>query len=357
MTLSGTRGLVRVSKNPDCHVQAAMALERVREPEFYERVAGDRYPGEYGERLSARRRGTKFEANLSDNNAAGLREALGPTFGWDADVMVVRNFAEEVPGPPTTMRAARLVRTRRVLNDLAEEREPPHLLIQPQLALPTGAQPAQFEYVSPDFMVLDPVAQMYVPGEEKSFILRHNVAEPGDLDLTRRQAAAQILGLRAEADLLGLRHRVDTRAVFVMATPWGLRAAPPVIETLDAAVREIERAIETLGVVRAELTALRAQAPGGLEELVAELPINFQEECHRTCILAAICQERSAGEASLLGDAAADLLGSTTQLARVEALIAGEEPRTEEERKLVSHLRVAGEALGIGPDELGRRLA
>ena len=71
MSISGTRGIVRVSKNLACGLQAAMAVEHEREPDFYRRVTGEEYPGEYGERFSARRRGTKFEAYLHENDAAG----------------------------------------------------------------------------------------------------------------------------------------------------------------------------------------------------------------------------------------------------------------------------------------------
>src|SRR5207249_7862172 len=130
-------------------------VEHEKEPDFYRRVTGEEYPGEYGERFSARRRGSKFEAYLHENDAAPLRTAVGPLYGLDPMTMVVRNFANEVPGPPSTMRAIRLKRMRLILKDLVAGSEVPHLLIQPQLALPTGT-PGEFEYVSPDFMVLDP---------------------------------------------------------------------------------------------------------------------------------------------------------------------------------------------------------
>src|SRR3989442_6837326 len=134
MSLSGTRGLVRISANPQCEIQAAMVVENVREPEFYRRVTGTDYPREYGERVSARRRGTKFEANLHHNDAALLRKALAPLYCYDAEDIRVRNFEDELPGARNSV--ARLSRTRRVLSDLAAGRDVPHLLIQPQLALP-----------------------------------------------------------------------------------------------------------------------------------------------------------------------------------------------------------------------------
>src|SRR5262245_43199212 len=139
MSISGTRGLVRVSKNPRCILQAAMAVEREKEPAFYESVTGEAYPGEYGERHSARRRGSKFEGNLHQNDAALLKKAVAPAFGLDPATMVVRNFADELPGARDAIRAKRLTRMRRILADLAAGKEVPHLVIQPQFALPTGS--------------------------------------------------------------------------------------------------------------------------------------------------------------------------------------------------------------------------
>lgn len=345
MSLSGTRGLVRVSKNLQCEVQAAMALERVREPEFYQRVTGQAYPGEYGERHSARRRGAKFESNLAQNNAALLRRALARLFGYDPEQMWVRNFGEEIPGPPTEMRAMRLHRSRSVLRDLVAGRKVPELLVQPQLRLRTGPGDRDFEHVSPDFVVLDPRAAMYVVGEEKSFIARAGVAEPGDLDLTRRQAAAGILGLRQEASRLGVADRVTNRALFVVATPFGLAPADPVEEYLDAEVHEVERAVAFLAQVRQRLAAVRGVDRPPLELVIDDLEIHFQEGCSGSCIMAPVCEQRFAGHARLLGDRAIELFGPDIAVARLVALANGARPRGAHERAIVDRLREAAAVL------------
>jgi hypothetical protein len=356
VTLSGTRGLVRVSKNPDCELQAAMAVRKVRELEFYRAVTGADYPKEYGERVAARRRGSKFEARLHENNAAELRRALAPLFGYDPDAMVVRNFADEVPGPVDTMRAVRLSRTRRVLRDLVAGLEVPHVLIQPQLSLPTGS-PGSFEYVSPDFAVLDLRRRFYVPGEEKSFIVRDNVADPADLDLTRRQAAAQILALRFEAGQLGARDRVSNSAVFVMATPFGLRAADPAVEALDGAVLEVERALEVLDRTRRRVDALEQAGGGSLPNLADDLGINVTEGCHQSCVMAEYCFARAGQSPALLGDTAARLFAGA-DLDRVRALVVGSvEPADADEQSLLDALIEASPLVGIEPVELRRRLA
>jgi hypothetical protein len=356
MTLSGTRGIIRVSKNPACELQAAMAVERVREPDFYQSVTGNAYPREYGERVAARRRGHKFETRLHENNAAELRRVVGEHRGVDPEGLVVRDFAEEVPGPPTTMRSQRLARTRRVMTDLANGGSVPDILIQPQFALPLGA-PGAFEYVSPDFAMLRPDLGMYVPGEEKSFIVRANRPEPADLDLTRRQAAIQILALRAEARLVALHDRVTKRAVFVMATPYGLRAAPIVEEHLDAAIIEVERAIERYMAARQKLDALRSHTYAPLEMLVDELDIAPCEECHRSCVMGDYCFPRAAEQPIQLGDRPARFLG-TTSISRVEDLLAGRaNPAGEDESVVLAELLDATQIIGIDRDALRRRLA
>jgi hypothetical protein len=333
-----------------------MAVEQVSEPDFYRAVTGQEYPGEYGERYAARRRGTKFEANLHQNDAALLRKAVGPVFGLNPDTMVVRDFSAEIPGPPSTMRALRLNRMRRILRDLARGDPVPDLIIQPQFALPTGGPKAEF--VSPDFIVLDRERGMYVPGEEKSFITRDNIADPGDLDLTRRQAAAQILGLKAEAKLAGLDGRVDHRAVCVFATPYGLKPAPAVVDVLHAEVHEVERAIVAYDNARRELQRLRRQNPDAkLEILVDELPTHLQESCLGSCIMANICEKHHAGTARLLGDDATNLLGEM-DLARIGSLLNGRQrPKTDAEREIVNQIRKAAIALGLSERELNKRFA
>jgi hypothetical protein len=354
MSLRSSRGIVRTSRNLRCVLQAAMVVERVSEPEFYERVTGTKFEGEYGERASARRRGSKFESNLTTNNAALLRRALAPIFGYDVEAMVVRNFADEIPGPPHELHAMRLTRMRRILQDLARDREVPHLVIQPQLRIQVGPNLTDFEHVSPDFFVLNPAMRMYVPGEMKSFIVRQGVADGADLDLTRRQAAAQIVALRDEAGRLAMHGRVENRALFVFAQPYGLMPARPVIEVLNQEVFEVERAVQFLREVRARLVGLRASTATPLEDLIAELPINYQDRCIGSCVLATVCERRFAGRARVLGDAASDLIGPDTDVGRLVALINGAQPRTPEEAVFATRVRLAAAALGYQPRTLRR---
>lgn len=334
-----------------------MASERVREPEFYRRVTGREYPGEYGERLAARRRGAKFEANLHMNNAALLRRAVAPLYRLDAEAIVVRNFAEEAPGRSDRLRAVRLHRTRQLLRDLAAGREVPHLLIQPQLRLPTGDGADDFIFVTPDFMVLNPAIGMFVPGEEKSFIVRDGVADRSDLDGTRRQAAVQLLALRAEARRLGAADRVGTRAAFVFATPYGLVPAPAFEDELGAEIREILRAIELIALARQHLAERRAVDGARLEALVDEIPIAYRESCIGRCILASVCKRRFDGFGPQLGDAVRDVLGDAIAITRALELLTGAAPRDEHETLIAVRLRDAIDVLGPPAHEILRRRA
>lgn len=345
MSLSGARGLVLISRNPSCETQAAMVADRVHELRFYESVTGETFPGEYGERISARRRGAKFESNLTQNNAALLRQAVAPIYGLDPDTMVVRNFDDEVPGQ--MVNAARLSRVRTIFKDLASNKPVPELLIQPRLRLSIGPQPTDFIHISPDFMVFDPVAQMYVPGEEKSFIVRDGVGDPGDLDPTRRQAGVQILALRHEAGRVGLADRVTNRAVFVFSTPQGLAPYAPFQEVLDAPVREITRAIQVLNTTAQRLKGLREPDNAPLAMLLDDLKFNFQESCVGSCVLAGVCKKRSANRALLLGDAVSDLLGPEAELSRIIELIDGARPRNAYEARLAEKLVDAAEHIGL----------
>lgn len=321
-----------------------MVVEGVREPDFYRQVTGEVYPGEYGERESARRRGAKFEANLHANNAALLRKVLGPKYGWDPAAMTVRNFAEELPGARDGVRAQRVFRMRLILRDVAAGREVPHIVIQPQFSLRTVRATSRFMFVSPDFVVLDARTGMYLPGEEKSFIVRDGVAERSDLDRTRRQAAAQILALREEADRVGLADRVSNRAVFVFATPFGLSPAPAVEESLEAAIREIRGAIAMLDEATRRHAQRRAADGARLAMLVDDIPINFQDTCFGSCILAAKCKERFERSTRALGDRATEVFGDVP-VERVAELISGASPVTTIEMELVPRLREAQRVL------------
>lgn len=345
MSLAGARGIVRASRIPTCARQAAMVVDHVKELEFYRSLVGEDFRGEYGERISAHRRGTAFERAAYDNDAAQLKAALALRFGYQPEDMWARNFAEEIPGPPTTMRAARLHRLSLVFRDLAAGKPVPELLIQPQLRIPVRPEAKYFEYIAPDFMVLDPERRIYLPGELKSFAERDGVASRADLDLPRRQAGVQVIALTALADRVGLADRVDELAVFVYATPYGLKLGPPHLEQIHAECREIRRAITQLAAVHDRLQKLREIEDTTLVNLIDEFPADYQEACHGTCILAGPCKEAAAGTVRELGDEAREMLGPDMATERLIALAEGATPANPLEEELAPALRDAAAVL------------
>lgn len=340
MSLSGARGLIRVAHNPTCELQAAMTIARVREPEMYRALAGAEYPGEYGERTSARRRGTQFENALYRDDAKLLCETLAPQLGAQPEAMSVRNLLAEVPGASAAAMAERRRRTQTVLADLASGAPVPDLLIQPQLRLGES-------FIAPDALALDRALGVYLPVEIKSFIVRDGVVDARDRDGARRQAAVELLALAQE--LPGsLAERLPERALFVFATPFGLRPNPAFAETLTAELYEMRRALETVAQVRGRLASLGVGGPldtAALARLAPQLTATYQEGCVAGCLLASICRERSAGQAVVLGDAVAEVLGDIA-LPRAIELLQGAPPVTPREQRLAPALRDAASLFG-----------
>jgi hypothetical protein len=343
MALSGTSALARVAMNPGCEIQVAMMRARDPEPVFYRRVTGEEYDREFGERISARRRGSKFEHNLHQNDGAQLRQALAAFIGVASDRIFVRNLEDEVPGVREAVRIARYQRTRDIIADAVVGRLHAQLVIHPELMLPVPGTNAGYVWVEPDFMVWDGSRQIFVPGDEKSFVVQENDVDPGDLERTRLQIGAQIIGLRDAYARHGLGDRIANRGLLIFATPYGLRPHEPRLEQLDGAVHAVEQAIEAIKRHGAKIDRLRAKDGAAMHVLVSELEPHFQEKCMSTCLLARRCRQRYAGRALDLGDAAADLLGAETDLVRLADLMAGAAPRDPSEATTARELqRIAG---------------
>jgi hypothetical protein len=350
MSLSGARGLARISQNPRCDLQTAMVVGQVDEIDFFEALTGQQFEGEYGERTSARRRGDKFEKGLHQNNAAELRRILAPRFGYDPERMYVRNLADEIPDHMMEAHRRRYARTARIFADVAGGCEPPsvpHLLIEPQLRLPVGG--SRFVHVAPDFAVFDSATECYVVGEEKSMIIRSGSPDRVDLERTRRQAGAEALALRLLAERLNLSGRVRDRAIFVFSSPFGVRPHPPVEEYLHAEVSEIRRALERYRTVSEEL---QVHGKGDGKKIVArahQLGIHFQNSCLSSCALFYHCKDRVSETVLVLGDEAKDAFGGTTELEHLYALADGTvEAKSAEEEALAARLRETASLLGVG---------
>lgn len=323
MSLTGARGLARVSQNPRCDLQTAMVVAQVDEIKFYETLTGRDFEGEYGERASARRRGRKFETNLHQNNATELRRILAPRFGYDPEQMYVRHLVDEIPDHVANAHRRRYVRTVRIFADVAAGCEPPfvpHLLIEPQLRLPVGE--SRFIYVAPDFAIFDSQAGSYIVGEEKSMIVRDGSPDRADLERTRRQAGVEFLALLLLTEQLGLSDHLKERAYFIFASPFGVAPHAPVEERLQAEVSEIRRALETYRRTDAELRERgETETTKDFIARAHRLAFNFQNSCMSSCALFNYCKSRVSDTAQVLGDEAADAFGAETKLEHLYALM------------------------------------
>lgn len=353
MTLSGSRGLIRAAKNPNCQLQLAMILKKVSEPEFYRRVTGQKYPGEYGLRPSAQRRGYKMEENAFKNNAAELRRALAERYGGDPDRISVLNFADMEPGASKEINAKRLYLTRKAIREAAAGNKKWALLIQPHLRLPYGPGPLEFFTVIPDFAFWSDVYPFYITGDLKSFIVRDNVPDQEDLEDTRLQGAIQYLALKAELERYGKGHLIDPRAAFVFATPYGLKPAPAFEDNLPAEVHQVQRGIEAVVKLKADLARIEGLDAPQLENMMDDLSINFQEKCFGTCIMAGECEKRFAGRVRALGDAASDMLGPDTSIDTLVALLDPTRTLRPEDEAVALQLRDLARALGYTQGRIG----
>jgi hypothetical protein len=352
MSLVSSRGIIRASKNPDCHLLAAAAIEAPDEKRFYEEIMGEPFRGEYGERASARRRGAQFEANNHAADAAQLKEALAPLFALDPKSMWVRNMVDEFPGPINQIHAVRLHRMRDILAGLRIGRSVPDIIIQPTLALRLIQGTARGSYyISPDFLVFDRSVRSYRIGEMKSFIVRDRASvDPKDLDNTRRQSAVGILALADELNALGLPMPSDPLGLFIFATPYGLKPAPPHQELLRAEIEQVRRGIESMRFATAKLVELRRETPTMLANLVDEFQTNYRESCVGSCLLAKRCQELDRMNPARHGDAAARTLGSVRLDRLVGVLRARPEELTPEESELQRKFRSSANVLGLSYD-------
>lgn len=347
MSLAGARGLNRVAHNPTCELQAAMVIGRVREPEMYRALAGTDYPGEYGERTSARRRGTQFENTLFRDEARLLRETLAPVLGTTWEELTVRNLVAEVRGESAAAMAERFRRTRAVLEDLASGRPVPDVLVQPQLRLTTGGEEAM--YIAPDALALDRSRLVYLPVEIKSFIVRDGVVDPQDRDSARRQAAVELIALDQELAASGIADRLGETALFIFATPFGFRPHPAFSERLSAELYEMRRALVVVEQVQSRLDALGIRGPLDAQVLARfapQLTTTYQESCVAGCLLASICRQQRADQIVVLGDAVANVLGDDMSLSRTIELLQGATPQTPREMRLAPALLDAAAIFG-----------
>jgi hypothetical protein len=344
MKLAGASALTRIAQNPDCAWQVVMVRSGLNEPKFFQALTGDEYPKEYGERNSARRRGAKFERNAYEHNAALLRSALSGLVGVAESDIWVRNLEDEVPGGHEVNRIRRWQRTMAILKDHAEGKPTAQILIQPQLQLTMqGLGKRAGLFIAPDLLFLDRASGRYRPADLKSFVVRGHQVAPSDLERSRLQVAIQSLALHEALSVLRDERPPEHVGGFIFATPFGLKPHPPCIESLDASVDRVLKAIDALAEHARTIEVAKAR-DGAVKEilLLDEIPNNFQERCISGCALASVCQNRQGGKAMVLGDSAAQILGPDFPIARAVELMSGATARDMEEERIQALLADLG---------------
>ena len=346
MSLKGATALVRLAQNPRCEVLGAMVLQEGPETRFYERAVGEPYDREFGERQSSKRRGTQFERNAYAGDARLLREALAPVIGLEPDQIRVRNLLDDYPGTKDDARVARLRITRGLLKDSLAGGVAPHLIIQPQLLVPTNPGPRPYFFIAPDALVWAQQYGLYVPADLKSFVVRENEVSRADLARVRLQLGAQSLALMHEYDRLDKgKTAVPATGLLIFSQPNGLRPHAPRTEDLRGAREAVRVGIEAFLRHRERIDRLRAGAEP--YTVAAELTPHFEERCLTNCVMADWCRGIVAGRARDLGDSAGQLLGNM-ELERMAGFLLGTaEPVSDAERGIAAELRRIAEEHGV----------
>ncbi|TGS92701.1 hypothetical protein EN814_23965 [Mesorhizobium sp. M2D.F.Ca.ET.171.01.1.1] len=338
MSVKGSTALVRLAGNPGCEILGAMVMQEGTEKRFYEQVVGEPYDREFGERQSSKRRGAQFESNAYAGDARLLREALSPLVGLDPDDMRVRNLTDDCPGTKDDARIARLNITRSILAQSVNGGIVPHIIVQPQLLIPTSPGPRPYFFIAPDLLVWSVRLGCYLPGDLKSFIVRENEVAKGDLARVRLQLGAQVLALRHEYHRIDPAIAVAPQGLLIFSRPNGLRPHAPRIEDLGGAVEAIRIGIAAFLRHRGRIDSLRAGAAP--YTVATELEPHFQESCLASCVMAQWCRQRVTERTADLGDAAREVLGDV-ELSRLTALMSGAiAPADERERVIAERLRM-----------------
>lgn len=338
MSVKGSTALIRLAGNPACELLGAMVMQEGSEKRFYERVVGEPYDREFGERQSSKRRGTQFEQNAYAGDARLLREAFAGVIGKTPDEIVVRNLVDDYPGTKDDARIGRLRLTRAILAQALRGEAQADIVIQPQLLIPTRPGPRPFFFIAPDILVRSARDNVYLPGDLKSFIVRENEVAKSDLARVRLQLGAQVLALRHEYDRIDPGMVVPAKGMLVFSKPNGLSPHEPRIEDIGGAVEAIRIGIAAFLRHRARIDSLRAGAEPFT--VAADLVPNFQDACLSSCVMAHWCRERVAGQGGDMGEVAGEVLGDVSIDHALRLLTGVTEPTTEAERILAEQLRL-----------------
>ncbi|MEL7113725.1 MAG: hypothetical protein AAGK93_12455 [Pseudomonadota bacterium] len=212
----------------------------------------------------------------------------------------------------------------------------PHLVIQPQLLVPTQPGQRPYFFIAPDILVYDPSIDAYLAGDLKSFVVRENEVSLSDLQRVRLQLAAQNLGLIHEYSAVKREVDLPAKGILLFSKPNRLQPHSPRIEDLGGALEAIKLGIKAYIEHRGRVERLGGK--DNPQTVVDDLDPHFQESCLSTCVMAQYCRAKHADHAIDLGDAAAETLGDIS-LSRLADLMKGQaQPQNDNERAVMQQL-------------------
>lgn len=371
----GARGLFQLVLNPECGTLQAYRLTQ-RDPALVaEVVLGSPTPDEGS--IIALGTGLQFEAVLKKDAFTVLIAALVERGRLAAGDVRVLDIDVAAPGTDEAALAEKVRLTERALaQHAAGDPDVPDLIWHPRLVLDLRDIVSDFAgnalvVIEPDFIVTarprraPRAAPRSIvplrPGEVKILRDRGARTAPEALRQARLQSAVEVLALRSTMQRLGVADPtvyVPSGADLVLRRRIGMRPSvrPCRLDAeIDALERVIRSAAGSLGVV---LAAVPAGETLDSAAAFASMPKHFTEHCRDHCALAAQCerQARERGDAAILGDEVAELLGAMP-IPRLLALLTGQaHPSSDAERQMLRGFRQAqarvAPIIGIADAEL-----
>jgi hypothetical protein len=344
----GARGLERVARNPECMRLRALTIIGITPATAAVKIYGE--PTREGQSPFALGLGTQFENRLFENSAAKLLQLYrdaGRLSVNECKLAVVPDLAPPLSNDPQKLRIAlgrRQTETNRLLRmKAAGRKDAPNIIVKPRMFVQLlGIGHA----IEPDVLVAADLEPFYRPIEVKSYPDRAGKTDPADVRSACRQAAVAVVALRGAARDLNLRDvelAVPAAGDLVLRVPGGMNATLHAM-TLRSEVASLERAIGEAPRNLDELEAMLAPSATLDDPLTLDqIPTSYRTSCKEHCALVGKCKQQAcaAGEPTIIGDGARELLAPAGTVSRALDLMNGRgaPPRTPEEWALAEQLR------------------
>lgn len=296
-----SRQLIAIAANPTCQRLIRLRMLGVSDQEGYHLLTGEALLAESGERLAALRHGRQFERHLVENHAAALLYSLRHIAPFNPHAVRILDVEAEAHAAAAHPIKHAVALTERALRDATRQQSSPDILLQPALKLSRARWGTTI--VRPDALVLDRGRNRYWPLEAKAYPAIDGWIEPAERRSMRLQAAVQLIALQ---DATGSTQPESDEALLVVASPFGFKPEPAILERLDAEVRLITRAIDAINEACLELKV--QPEVDRRASLLRDARRNPRESCLDGCGLVGFCRAEQPGFHTALGDMARQIL-------------------------------------------------